>query len=126
MPFVKGPMTPGRPVGLTLYVTDSASAIGFYESALGMRWNSEVSSFQFGTYPRDDFFLVSILDPTDEPDHPAGTGHFSFVVEDLASAHRHALAAGAVEWYPPTDNPGAPRSSGFWDPDGNRVELWQA
>ena len=123
---MKGPMTPGRPVGVTLYVSDSASAIKFYESALGMRWNAEVSSFEFSKYPRDDFFLVSILDPTDEPDHPVGTGHFSFVVDQLAAAHQQALDAGAVEWYAPNDNPGAPRSSGFWDPDGNRVELWQA
>ena len=126
MHWMKGPMTPGRPVGVTLYVSDSASAIAFYESALGMRWNAEVSSFEFGTYPGDNFFLISILDPTDEPDHPVGTGHFSFVVEELAAAHQRALGAGAVEWYAPNDNPGSPRSSGFWDPDGNRVELWQA
>jgi predicted enzyme related to lactoylglutathione lyase len=123
---MKGSMTPGRPVGVTLYVRDSASAIKFYELALGMRWNSDIASFEFGAYPAGDFFLISILDPTDEPDHAVGAGHFGFVVEELTEAHQRALDAGAVEWYPPSDNPGAPRCSGFWDPDGNRVELWQA
>ncbi len=61
---MKGRMTPGRPVGVTLYVRDSASAIQFYESALGLRWNPAIASFEFGTYPRDDFFLISVLDPT--------------------------------------------------------------
>lgn len=123
---MKGPMTPGRPVGVTLYVSDSASAIKFYESALGLRWNQDIASFDFGEYPRADFFLVSILDPSDEPDHPVGAGHFGFAVDELDEAHRRALDAGAIEWYAPSDNPGAPRSSGIWDPDGNRVELWQA
>jgi PhnB protein len=123
---MKGPMTPGRPVGVTLYVSDSASAVTFYESALGIRWNAEIGSFQFGEYPGDDFFLISILDPTDDPDHPVGVGHFGLVVENLDEAHQRALDAGAVEWYAPNDNPGAPRSSGLQDPDGNRVELWQA
>jgi predicted enzyme related to lactoylglutathione lyase len=119
-------MTPERPVGVTLYVSHSASAIGFYESALGIRWNPEITSFAFGEFPGDSFFLLSILDPTDEPEHPVGAGHIGFVVDKLDEAHQRALEAGAVEWYAPNDNPGAPRSSGFWDPDGNRVELWQA
>ena len=123
---MKGSMTPGRPVGVTLYVSDSDAAVKFYESALGMSWNAEIASFQFGEYPREDFFLLSLLDPTDEPDHPVGTGHFGFVVGALDEAHRRALDAGALEWYAPTDNPGAPCSSGLRDPDGNRVELWQA
>jgi hypothetical protein len=36
------------------------------------------------------------------------------------------MTPGAVEWYAPQDNAGAPSSSGVCDPDGNRVELWQA
>jgi catechol 2,3-dioxygenase-like lactoylglutathione lyase family enzyme len=123
---MKGPMTPGRPVGVTLYVRDSGAATSFYEAALGLRWNPDISSFQFGDFPGDDFFLVSLLDPADEPDHPIGAGHIGFVVEHLEEAHRRALDAGAVEWYTPQDNAGAPSSSGVCDPDGNRVELWQA
>ena len=123
---MKGPMNPGRPVGLTLYVRDSESAVAFYESALGWRWNPDVVSFQFGEFPRDDFFLVSLLDPSDEPDHPVGAGHIGYVVDALEDAHARALEAGAAEWYPPNDNSGAPRSSGVRDPDGNRIELWQA
>lgn len=70
---MRGPMTPGRPVGVTLYVTDSASAIKFYESALGMRWNSEIASFKFGEYPRDDFFLVD-FGPGRRAGSPGGHG----------------------------------------------------
>jgi predicted enzyme related to lactoylglutathione lyase len=123
---MKGRMKPHRPVSVTLYVRDRDAAVQFYESALGMRWNPDVSSFQFGEYPRVAFFLVSILDSTDDPAHPVGAGHFGYVVPDVGETHRRAVDAGAKEWYPPQDNAGAPRSSGLNDPDGNRVELWQA
>jgi catechol 2,3-dioxygenase-like lactoylglutathione lyase family enzyme len=123
---MKGPMTSRRPVSVTLYVRDREAAIRFYESALGMRWNPDIWSFQFGEYPRDDFFLVSIIDSADGHARPIGAGHFGYSVEDVDASHRRLLDAGAREWYPPHDNPGAPRSSGLEDPDGNRVELWQA
>ncbi len=119
-------MTPWRPMALTLYVRDRPAAVRFYEAALGFRWNPDIWSFEFGTYPNDDFFLISVLDPTDDDTHGPGGGHLGYLVEDLEAAHARALEAGATEWYPPHDNPGAPRSSGIHDPDGNRVELWQA
>jgi predicted enzyme related to lactoylglutathione lyase len=123
---MKGPMKPWRPVGITLYVRDRETTIRFYEAALSMRWNREIWSFQFGEYPRDDFFLVSVIDATDGDSYPTGAGHLKYSVDNVDTAHRRALDAGADEWYPPQDNPGAPRSSGIEDPDGNRVELWQA
>jgi predicted enzyme related to lactoylglutathione lyase len=36
-----------------------------------------------------------------------------------------ALAAGAIEHFPPRDEPGLPRHSRFADPSGNRIVLWQ-
>jgi catechol 2,3-dioxygenase-like lactoylglutathione lyase family enzyme len=123
---MKGPMRPGRIVGVTLRVRDRDAAVRFYEAAFGLRWNGAVSSFEFGEYPRDDFFLLSILDESDEASGPLGPGHIGLVVDDLAEAHTRALGAGAREWYSPHDNVGAPRSSGVEDADGNRIELWQA
>jgi predicted enzyme related to lactoylglutathione lyase len=119
-------MTPWRPVGMTLYVRDRESTIRFYEGVLGMRWNPEIWSFQFGEYPRDDFFLVSVIDRTDDDPYVTGAGHLKYSVDDVDTVHGRALDAGASEWYRPQENPGAPRSSGLLDPDGNRVELWQA
>ena len=83
-------------------------------------------SFQLGEYPRDDFFLISLDEPTDGDARPVGAGHFGFSAEDVDAAHQKALEAGGSEPVPAEDNPGAPRSSGIEDPDGNRVELFQA
>ena len=119
-------MTPGRPVSVTLRVRDVEASVDFYRRALGLRWVPEIWSFQFGEYPRDDFFLISIDEPSKDDLRPVGGGQFGFVVDHLAAAHRRALDAGAREWYPPQDNPVAPPSSGIEDADGNRVALIQA
>jgi predicted enzyme related to lactoylglutathione lyase len=119
-------MTPGRPVSVKLWVRDVDAAVEFYRAALGFRWNPDIWSFQFGEYPGDTFFLVSLDVPDDADPRPVGGAEFGFVVEDVDAAHRRALAAGGREWYPPQDNAGSPRSSGIEDVDGNRVTLVQA
>jgi catechol 2,3-dioxygenase-like lactoylglutathione lyase family enzyme len=123
---MKGPMTAGRPVKVGLVVSDVERSIGFFESAFGFRWLPEIWSFQIGEYPKDDFFLISLNDLQLGEERPVGAGHFGFTVEDVEAVHRRALDAGAGEWYRPQDNTGAPRSSGVLDPDGNRIELFQA
>lgn len=50
---------------------------------------------------------------------------FGLGVVGLEDAHARALAAGAVEYYPPTDGENMPRHSLFADPVGNRVVLWE-
>lgn len=119
-------MAPGRPVKVGLVVSDVSKSVDFYRAAFGFRWLPDLGSFQIGEYPNDDFFLISLNDMVADDDRPVGAGHFGFTVEDVEAAHRRALGAGAGEWYPPQDNSGAPRSSGVHDPDGNRIELFQA
>ena len=119
-------MAAGRPVKIGLVVSDLNRSIEFYQAAFEFRWMPEIWSFQIGQYPRDDFFLISLNDPQPGEDRPVGAGHFGYTVADVDSTHRRALGAGATEWYPPQDNGGAPRSSGIHDPDGNRIELFQA
>lgn len=51
---------------------------------------------------------------------------FGLGVVGLEETHRRALAAGAIEQYPPTDGVNRPRSSRIEDPVGNRVVLWES
>jgi predicted enzyme related to lactoylglutathione lyase len=51
---------------------------------------------------------------------------FGLGVVGLEETHQRALAAGAVEQYPPTDGVNRPRSSKIEDPVGHRVVLWES
>jgi DNA-binding transcriptional MerR regulator len=69
-------------------------------------------------------FLNIRVRGTEEPQF----GHraaFGLGVVGLDDAHARALAAGAVEHYPPSDGENMPRHSRFQDPVGNRVVLWE-
>ncbi len=50
---------------------------------------------------------------------------FGLGVIGLEETHQRALAAGAVEHYPPSDGVNRPRSSRIEDPVGNRIVLWE-
>ncbi len=119
-------MAAGRAVKVGLIVSDVERSIAFYRAAFEFRWLPDIGSFQIGEYPKDDFFLISLNDVQPGQNRPVGAGHFGYTVDDVDAAHRRALEAGAGEWYPPQENTGAPRSSGLHDPDGNRIELFQA
>lgn len=114
---------------LTINVTDLAAAITFYQAAFGATFNEDISSFQFGTRPSDDFFLPTVAHP---PNHhgqhrgPTGTSRFGLLVSDVDEAHRRAPDAGATEYYPPVDKPWKPRSSCVIDLSGNWIDLSQA
>jgi PhnB protein len=117
-----------RIVQVTINVTDLAEAIRFYGAAFDAVFNEEVSSFQFGTWPGDDFFLLTVAhEAGDHGRHegPAGASRFGLLVEDVDAAHRRALDAGATEVHPPADTPWKPRWSCVADPCGNRIDLYQ-
>ena len=127
MPDLKTP----RIVGVTVNVTDLDEAIAFYRAAFDAQWNPEISSFVFGTWPSDDFFLLSVAHGPDARGHgehhgPTGTTRFGLLVADLDAAHRTALDAGATERHPPYEAPWKPRSSHIIDPSGNWIDLTQA
>jgi PhnB protein len=120
MPHVTSP----RIVQVTISVRDLSEARAFYEPAFDAVFNEEISSFQFGTWPGEEFFLLTVAH---EPDHPgpAGPSRFGLLVADVDTAHRRALDAGATEVEPPADQPWKPRSSCVTDPSGNRIDLFQ-
>jgi DNA-binding transcriptional MerR regulator len=124
MPDVKSP----RISQVSINVTDLAEAIRFYESAFDATFSEDISSFQFGTWPCDDFFLLTVArgsGPHGQHIHPGEASRFGLLVGDVDAAHRRALDAGATEHYPPVDKPWKPRSSCVIDPSGNWIDLYQ-
>lgn len=125
MPELKNP----RIVQVTINVTDLTETIRFYQAAFDAVFNEEVSSFQFGTWPSDEFFLLTVAhEANDHGRHegPAGVSRFGLLVADVDAAHGRALDAGADEVSPPADAPWKPRSSCVTDPSANRIDLYQA
>jgi DNA-binding transcriptional MerR regulator len=120
-----------RPVQIMLAVNNVEKATVFYKEAFGIRHdisrrteNADYSSFQFGTYGRDDFYLLWLLDDRERLDFPERS-NFAFLVDDVDRVHARAIAAGATEDRAPYDAEGMPRSSGLRDPDGNGIGLAQ-
>lgn len=125
MPELKIP----RIVQVTINVTDLTETIRFYQAAFDAVFNEEVSSFQFGTWPSEEFFLLTVAHEANEHgrhEGPAGVSRFGLLVADVDAAHRRALDAGASEVSPPVDTPWKPRWSCVTDPSANRIDLYQA
>ena len=125
MPELKSP----RITQVTITVTDLAASIAFYRSAFDATWNEDISSFQFGTWPADDFFLLTVAHPPNshgEHCGPTGTSRFGLVVSDLDGAHRRAIDAGATEVQAPYKVAWKPRASCVADLSGNYIDLYQA
>jgi DNA-binding transcriptional MerR regulator len=124
MPELKTP----RIVQVTINVTDLAESISFYQSAFDASFNEEISSFQFGVWPTDDFFLLSVAHAANQhgvQHGPAGASRFGLLVSDVDAAHRRALDAGAAEVQPPYKVSWKPRTSCIADPSGNHIDLYQ-
>ncbi len=124
MPELKTP----RIVQVTINVTDLKESIAFYQGAFDATFNEDVSSFIFGIWPSDEFFMLTVADDSpQEGEHrgPDGQSRFGLLVSDLDAVHQRALDAGATEVYPPVDKPWKPRSSCVADPSGNRIDLYQ-
>ena len=86
--------------------------------------DADHSSFIFGEYGQEGFFLVHLNADSVDTDRPGPTT-FGLLVDDLDARHSRALAAGATEAVPPRDRPGMPRSSAVKDPSGNWIWLYQ-
>lgn len=125
------PLSGCRPVQLKIAVDDRAGAVEFYRAAFGFRYDvtrrtddADHSSFVFGTYGRDDFFLLHLVDDPLDTDRPGSTT-FGLLVDDVDARHAGALAAGGVEAVAPRDRQGMPRGSAVRDPSGNWIWLYQ-
>jgi DNA-binding transcriptional MerR regulator len=113
-----------KPVQITVHTDDIPKLVRFYVDVFGAEFNESISSFQFGTWKTDSFFLLTI--ERRENGHPGGTSCFGVLVDDLEDVHRRALTAGAAEVHPPRDFDWKPRTSIIEDPSGNRIALSQA
>lgn len=108
---------------VTSVADDLASSIASYRDAFDAESHQEISSFQFGAYPDDDFFLLTVANSRRHP-WPGGPAKFGLLVDDVDLAHQRALGAGATEVDPPSDKPWKPRSSTVRDPSGNHIDLY--
>jgi len=123
MPELKTP----RLVQVTINVTDLAASITFYETAFDASFSQDISSFVFGVWPSDEFFLLTLA-PAPDPERlgPTGISRFALLVADVDEAHQRALDAGARELSPPADYAWKPRASLVAEPSGNLIGLSQA
>jgi DNA-binding transcriptional MerR regulator/uncharacterized glyoxalase superfamily protein PhnB len=119
-----------RPVQFMIAVEDKQRSVAFYQALIRGRYDvaqrtghGDYSSFIFGEYGRDDFFLLWLLDDHERIDLP-GRSDFGLLVDDLDAAHHRALAAGAAEAIAPRRAEGMPRHSAVTDPSGNWVWLF--
>jgi predicted enzyme related to lactoylglutathione lyase len=108
-----------RPVQIKIAVEDMAGAIAFYHEAFGFRYevtrrteNEDHSSFVFGTYGQDGFFLIHLQDDPGEVDR-LGPSTFGLLVDDLETVHARAIGAGGTEVVSPCTPEGMPRASAF-------------
>jgi DNA-binding transcriptional MerR regulator len=112
-----------RPVQITILVDDVPKMVSFYSQVFDAEFNEAISSFQFGAWNTDSFFLLTVEQATSE--QQGGWSCFGFSVDDLDAVHQRALEAGATEVHPPMEFAWKPRSSTVDDPIGNRVQLTQ-
>jgi DNA-binding transcriptional MerR regulator len=128
---MSAPLSGCRPVQIKIAVDDLATSIAFYQAAFDLRYevtrrtdDTDQSSFIFGDYGQDGFFLLHLnADPVDT-DRPGPTT-FGLLVDDLDTRHSRALAAGATEVAAPRELQGMPRSSAVKDLSGNWIWLYQ-
>jgi DNA-binding transcriptional MerR regulator len=127
---MKSTATGCRVAEVNIIVDDLHAACAFYARVFEIEFveehhdNGPVHAMAtFGSWPGNEFFLLNIS-AVDDP-HRRGRADFGFLVDDLEAVHQRAIEAGAFELMPPHDASGMPRCSGFCDPSGNVVNLYQ-
>jgi hypothetical protein len=82
--------------------------VRFYQAAFDATYNEDISSFQFGTWPADDFFLLTIADQDGQHRGPTGASRFGLLVSNVDDAHRRARRGRNRVLPRPSTNPGNP------------------
>ena len=128
---MKQTMPPCRVAESNRGVDDVDAARRFYESAFGLEFTEDRHEdgfvhllAAFGSWPSDEFFLLNIIDGSDDP-YRAGRANFGLLVDDLDAVHQRAIAAGGTEIMAPHDASGMPRCSAVVDPGNNLLNLYQ-
>ncbi len=115
-----------RPVQITIRADDVAKAVAFYAEVFDAEFDEAISSFQFGAWNTDSFFLLTIeQQPPEQAGLQRGGACFGFFVDDLDAVHQRAVEAGGTEVHPPREFAWKPRTSLVDDPSGNRIALTQ-
>lgn len=111
-----------RVQGVTLTVSDLKRAIGFYTNILGFRCtivDGQITVLECGG------FDVRIVAASDAERSRLGEPRLDLAVEDIDRAFRDLKNRGVHFIEPPHEAPDGRRAP-FCDPDGNRLELFQA
>jgi predicted enzyme related to lactoylglutathione lyase len=111
-----------RVVQVVVATRDVAESVRFYRGVFNAPYTEDISSFEFGTWGTDSFFLLTIDNWHDD----ATPSSFGMLVPNVDEVHQRAIEAGASEVEPPADYAWKPRSSVIDDPSGNRIQLSQA
>lgn len=124
-------MTAPRLGYVVRFVQSLDAAVRFYQGVLGQRltkrtdhWAQfDCGALTFGLYSRaamaDNLGVAE-----DELGTPPGALELAFEVDDVDTAFRAALDAGARSFRPPEDRPWGERTGYILDPDGALVELY--
>ena len=122
-------------LGYTIvYVPDVEASLGFFERAFGLTRRFLHESGTYGELDTGETALAFAAHELGDGNFPGGhvAAHDStqplgfelaFVTDDVAGAHRQALAAGARELAPPQQKPWGQTVSYVRCPDGVLVEL---
>lgn len=111
---------------MTIHADDVAKTVAFYSGVFGAEFIEAISSFQFGAWNTDGFYLLTIEPQTPEsPNYPGRNACLGFYADDLDSVHQRALDAGGTEVQPPVEFEWKPCTSMVDDPSGNRLALMQ-
>ena len=116
-----------RLVAVNLGAVDLDRDVAFWEQVFQARFeeSSDPGGRRIVLGEGDGFSLLNLRTRDPAEPHAGHTAAFGLQVDDLDGFHARALAAGAIEHFPPRDEPPLPRHSRFEDPSGNRIVLWQ-
>jgi DNA-binding transcriptional MerR regulator len=115
-----------RVVQVTVPARDLDETVKFYTQTFGLEFDQSISSFQFGAWETDSFFLLTLDTWSDTSSGDEfGPARFGLYVDDLDVAHAAALSAGATLVRSPWETDYAPRRSVVADPSGNQISLTQ-
>jgi lactoylglutathione lyase len=123
-------------LGYTIaFVPNAAESMAFFEKAFGLKQKFLVPTGDYGEletgattlgFASHDFVAANLLKEgyvrASESPQPLGV-EIALVTDDVATAHKKALAAGAKELAPPAPKPWGQTVSYVRCPDGTLIEL---
>jgi predicted enzyme related to lactoylglutathione lyase len=111
---------------ITLYTENVAESIQFYHEYLDAAIRSEKTIFNWYDFDKRNVLreTLFIIKPTTESKHKSNSIEIAFYVEDLDALLKD-LKSSEIEVDPSVVALATGRSAWIYDPDGNRVELFE-